>query len=322
MMYNKPNFPYYPETDEYRSNELSKFLTFDTWGLDTLYQKSIDDISLEFTAKSYKHGINFLWSFFNDFWAKTKTDHRKTPYEFYLDTELLNSELTKSNLKPNNMTVDAFRNFLKRPKFVNTINNFRPLTAYAIYENLLEDFNSVVYDPCHGFGGRLLGAIKSEKVGTYIGIDADKQISLGLSNCLDYIKSKDSLLNTNVNLSNNLAESFALPENSVDLVFTSPPYFDKEKYSLDVNQSYIKYKTKEDWLKNFLTKLLDNAFYCLKPQGLCCINIANIDTFKDLEISLINQALSVGFKLKEIHKILLTPRYGSAKFEPLYVFNK
>ena len=34
---------------------------------------------------------------------------------------------------------------------------------------------------------------------------------------------------------------------SVDLIFTSPPYFNTEKYSEDDTQSWVRYKKIDDW---------------------------------------------------------------------------
>ena len=44
-------------------------------------------------------------------------------------------------------------------------------------------------------------------------------------------------------------------ENHFDTIFTSPPYFNVEKYSDEDTQSYVRYKNIDSWNKNFLHKL-------------------------------------------------------------------
>ena len=53
-----------------------------------------------------------------------------------------------------------------------------------------------------------------------------------------------------------------------DTIFTSPPYFNVEKYSDEDTQSYIRYKDIDSWNKNFLHKTLGNIIPTLKKDGL------------------------------------------------------
>jgi hypothetical protein len=57
-----------------------------------------------------------------------------------------------------------------------------------------------------------------------------------------------------------------LKPNSVDLAFTSPPYFLQEKYSDDLTQSCVRYGDQESWLNEFMGQTLDNCAYCLKAR--------------------------------------------------------
>ena len=67
----------------------------------------------------------------------------------------------------------------------------------------------------------------------------------------------------------------ALEPNSVDLCFTSPPYFSQEQYSDEETQSYIRFPTQDAWLTEFMGATLDNCAYCLKPNGTLAVNIAD-----------------------------------------------
>ena len=61
-----------------------------------------------------------------------------------------------------------------------------------------------------------------------------------------------------------------------DIAFTSPPYFSVERYSYDDTQSWIRYKTIDDWNKDFLHKALGKIWKTLKKGGHLCVNIADV----------------------------------------------
>ena len=56
-------------------------------------------------------------------------------------------------------------------------------------------------------------------------------------------------------------------ENHFDSIFTSPPYFDVEKYSDEETQSYKRYTTIDSWNKNFLHKTIGKLIPTLKKDG-------------------------------------------------------
>ena len=53
-----------------------------------------------------------------------------------------------------------------------------------------------------------------------------------------------------------------------DLVFTSPPYFNVERYSHDDTQSWIRYKDIDGWNRYFLHKSLNKIIPTVKKGGL------------------------------------------------------
>ena len=61
----------------------------------------------------------------------------------------------------------------------------------------------------------------------------------------------------------------------VDLVFTSPPYFAKEIYSDDPEQSAIKFNTFDTWVEGFLRPTLETAVEYLAPNRYLLWNIAD-----------------------------------------------
>jgi hypothetical protein len=76
----------------------------------------------------------------------------------------------------------------------------------------------------------------------------------------------------------NPAEDFDFTpyHDKVDLIFTSPPYFNVEKYSDDETQSWVRYKTIDVWNKEFLHKALERMIPTLKKGGIMAINISDV----------------------------------------------
>ncbi|HIJ10952.1 TPA: site-specific DNA-methyltransferase, partial [Candidatus Woesearchaeota archaeon] len=63
----------------------------------------------------------------------------------------------------------------------------------------------------------------------------------------------------------------------VDLIFTSPPYFNREAYSEDENQSYKKYGSSYDsWRDGFLLPTLKTCVETLKPGRYLLWNVADV----------------------------------------------
>jgi len=76
-------------------------------------------------------------------------------------------------------------------------------------------------------------------------------------------------------------------EQKYDLIFTSPPYYNLEKYALNsscqVNQSWFRYRTQQEWLDKFLKVVLSKTTNILVKNGNLAINI--IDP-KNMKISI------------------------------------
>jgi hypothetical protein len=153
--------------------------------------------------------------------------------------------------------------------------NFRPGVALALYRTYAPD-GGVVLDTCHGYGGRLLGFAAWPAGSLYIGIDAslvqhagnvDMASSLGVSErCYHLRKPAEDV------------DSYELPAppGGVDLCVTSPPYFAKELYSEDEDQSWRRYPDPDAWRGQFLEPLLRLHATMLRPGGYTIVNIAPV----------------------------------------------
>lgn len=65
--------------------------------------------------------------------------------------------------------------------------------------------------------------------------------------------------------------------NKMDVSFTSPPYFNLEKYSNDNSQSTNNYDNYSNWVINFVIPTVNNTYKYLKVGGYAMINIKNIN---------------------------------------------
>jgi DNA modification methylase len=125
------------------------------------------------------------------------------------------------------------------------------------------------------------------------------------------------------------SEEFQPCANGLDLCFTSPPYFDLEKYADEPTQSYKKFDNKEAWVEGFLRKTFENCYYGLKPDKYMIINIADVKGKHNinLEGETIRIAQEVGFKMIDtwflaLSNINLKNKGLTFKYEPIYLFKK
>jgi len=231
--------------------------------------------------------------------------------------------------------------------------NFPPLTAKFLYEKYTEhiDGDLVIYDPSSGWGGRILGAMCSNRKIHYIGTDPNPDnydpinryeyvAKFFHQNCGNkFIGEDDNTYEVHMNGSEDF--DFGDYSGKLDFIFTSPPYFNREQYSQDENQSFKKFSQYEDWRDNFLKPTLTNCFKNLKNDRWLAWNIADIkvgnDKFVPLEQDSINILENLGMKYKGKIKMLMTRMMGIKpkdvknsvkidgtyyKYEPILMFYK
>ena len=137
------------------------------------------------------------------------------------------------------------------------------------------------------------------------------------------MKKDFSYINKEVDIYKIGSEDFKPFKNELDLCFTSPPYFDTEKYSEEPTQSYIKFPKENDWISGFLIKTIKNCHYGLKNEGYLALNIAKTSCAKNIENDFIDNVKKVGFIYIKTMKLYLSAiNGGGEKFEPIYIFKK
>lgn len=119
------------------------------------------------------------------------------------------------------------------------------------------------------------------------------------------------------------AETYTPQAKSVDVVFTSPPYFDNEHYCNEPTQSFVKFDTYEKWRDGFLREIITRGYMGLKDKGHLIINIANTKNAPNLERDTVAIAEQCGLELEETLRLVLSSIAGKGiKTEPVFVFKK
>ena len=209
--------------------------------------------------------------------------------------------------------------------------NFPALTAKFLYEHFTEhikDEKITVYDCSSGWGGRILGAMSTDRDLHYVGTDPNPDNIGRYERVAEYYnthcfqsnpfwgKDKPNTYEVFQDGSEVICDNpkFDKYKNSLDFVFTSPPYFNREQYSQDENQSFKKFSAYEDWRDNFLKPTLTTAYTNLKNDRFLCWNIADIKIGEDKYISLEQDSIdivkSLGGEYQGIYKMLMTRMVG------------
>jgi len=234
-----------------------------------------------------------------------------------------------------------------------TVTNIRCTVAKWIYQNVPKDPGEfIVWDPSMGWAGRLASFLaaarqSSASQNVYIGTDPNTKIKDR------YLMIKDFWSNWIRPLNNTEVyplccgsevaheqEIFQKYIGKGNLVYTSPPYFDKEHYSDETTQSYLKFPVYEQWRDGFLRPTIQNASMFLKPGGYMYWNIADIkrgSVWYTLEDDSKKFAEEFGLEYKYIlymrmganrfpgapnSKNLIMHKGNYVKFEPVFVFQK
>ena len=260
-------FPYYPTDNVWRREEFKKFIQ---------YQGNLWDDKI---IKQTMHGLALLWSYMPHAFD-VKCGNMNTPLQtFFNDKGRIETKMKQLGHVD---SPSGLRKVLKVMSGSQGVSNFRPTAAQAIYEKFLPD-GGTTWDMSGGYGGRLLGAIKTHI--NYIATEPAKETFNGLTQIAKDWGRQSNLfgIEQRLEIVQSGSEDYVPEEESLDLCFTSPPYFDTEKYSDEDTQSYKKFPNKVDWLEGFLRKTIQNCAYGLKPRRYLAINIANVSSFDTLE---------------------------------------
>ena len=315
--YRKFGFPHYKIREEEKHEHMRKLKKFD-----------INTIFVENHIVQTMHCLRLAWTYFPHFWEIRCGNAKQSPMEIFHDDKKFKSTIRKcwnwskkhfkgeEDIEKNKFRENRLRQSLKIYTGTQSVSNFRPTAAKLIYEKF---GGEVVWDMSCGWGGRLLGFLASPNTKHYIGTEPSSKTYDGLLE----MKKDFSYLNKEVDIYKLGSEDYIPEKESLDLCFTSPPYFDTEKYSDEDTQSFKKFPTEDGWVNGFLKKTIENCYYGLKKNSYMLINIANTPKYKFIEEETVNISKELGFIQEDTLQLTLSSVMGAGyKYEPIFVFRK
>jgi len=175
------------------------------------------------------------------------------------------------SLKFSEVNMNKLRSAIALRKY--TASQYKPVIAKAVYEifdakNIL-DFSS-------GWGDRLAGFYAARGVESYTGIDPNGNLQDGYSKQMELYSSLIPETKTAEIIEACAEDALPMMNKQFDTIFTSPPFFNIEKYTQNDNQSYKRYRKFNSWMADFLLPVLEMSWDKLKPNGVMIINIADV----------------------------------------------
>ena len=183
--------------------------------------------------------------------------------------------------------------------------------AYKVIETFTDHTRKNVLDPFVGSGSTLIACHKLSKNG--IGFDLSKEYISLAKKRLKKLPPNSNMPYIKLIKSNALNVRKYIPNNTIDLCFTSPPYWDilnqkrtadgksKKEYSFEKNnigniESYREYLA-------IMKNIFHEVFKVLRPNAYCIVNVMDLrkkNIFYPLHIDLAYALKSIGFILDDI----------------------
>jgi hypothetical protein len=194
---------------------------------------------------------------------------------------------------------------------------FKPAIAKAFYDYFKSEN---VLDFSAGWGDRLAGFYTGETTKHYVGIDPNSNNHPGYKKQVEFYEKHSTFFEQGreVEFIDSAAEDvdYSKYENFFDTIFTSPPYFNTEKYTEDDTQSWVRYKKIDDWNVKFLHTTLEKLIPTLKSEGILAVNIADvfnapINDYVDITNPMNDFLQSKGLKYRGCIGMEMTKRFNS-----------
>lgn len=222
----------------------------------------------------------------------------------------------KSLDKPN-ATVNSQLTEIKRVMKFNPVTIYSPIMTKSIIQELQ---CKSVFDPCIGWGGRMIGTTCLGNDYHYTGCEPFTKTFQGLQRMCQDLDIQDQVTIYNNPVEEILSE---LEGTTYDMCLTSPPYFNLEIYSDEDTQSLQTFQTYEDWIHGFIKPIID--FVCSHVTKYSCWSVKNIKT--DKKYGLLDDVIQFhkdnGWVLQKEYSIKKnTQKHKSTDGDVTYVFGK
>lgn len=256
-----------------------------------LYQdwKKLCEVRTFKTGAQFKPGMKLCQHFCDNFWH-IKNEKGLSFADCWQNYEIMN----KVRLWGLEGMSQLWLSWIRRAVFLTAglanSSFYRPHLSKQII-SMTKKKNGTLFDPCAGWGGRMLGAVACDW--NYISCEPNIETYNNLLKIVNFIDKKD-----NVTIHNQPVEDYLQRNDlkNVDVVLTSPPYFNLEIYTGDSNQSYNKFQSYDSWNNNWLIPLIEECLRIINPNGISAWNVMNFKKY-DLVDSVIKTHEKNGWKL-------------------------
>jgi hypothetical protein len=232
-----------------------------------------------------------------------------------------------------------------------TATQFKPTVAKALYEK--HKAHKVLDTSC-GWGDRLAGFYATSHTELYVGCDPNPEVyETYKDQCLEYenmlgcdsavLQDKGDhfiVLGTKKVIIYNLPSEdvdWSKHENTFDFYFTSPPYYETERYAANHSstQSYIRYQTFDSWKHDFFFKVNRMVWDTLSDNAYMMINIIEPRIAKGTRLNLCDDMVDdiltyqnayylgkIGMRMQARPHAIVEADKNSIFVEPIWVFRK
>lgn len=223
----------------------------------------------QFTSAITRPGVKLCEHFFPNFWD-IENDKGQKFSDFWIPEKLI--KVLRWNRSSHST---PYLSELKRGVYF--CNGLTKSTMYRPHmAKMICDYYQpkVVLDPCAGWGGRMLGAVASGA--RYIAFEPNVTTFENLERLASHLDIADR-----VQLINDGAETMvSYMTEKVDLILTSPPYFNLEVYAPGLGQSENMFSNYQNWRDLWLKVVIEHSLDYLNPGGVSCWNTQNVGKMK------------------------------------------
>jgi len=233
---------------------------------------------IEYDEEDYER-IDIITNHFSEY-IRVRARHKKyhPPIIAYISLrkKIINNAITyalenKMDLSAKSMSEGIFLSSVK------ICTTFKISVGMSVFDDLFRCKR--VFDPFAGWGDRGLSAICSKGVHYYKGIDVNSSLAKSYNEIKKINPHPHKFIDFEINDISDVNLQKEITEMDIDLVFSSPPFFDYEFYSSDSGQSTNKYPKYKDWLYKWLIPITRSMALCLKSGGRLCYYMGGHDKF-------------------------------------------
>ena len=257
--------------------------------LEQFKQKKLDNLHIELTKN--KALINFLQSKYMGKPYRRMNSLAYCPEQFFTKgdnfslPELIDNVLSKkTNL---DRLLFFFNNDYQKIGLMSFFSSTLPVSGArmpadfpaALSKKLISEYcpkeNAKIIDPCHGWGGRLIGFLLSSlSQSSYTGVDPSPDANRALEEIKKTITPYITEEKKTIILINKPFEDVTLEDDFYDFSLTSPPYFDTESYAGE-ESSRLRYDDYARWVESFYKPLINNIYKSLKNNAYFILQVGS-----------------------------------------------